>query len=240
LNPRGRASLSEHLKKAIGDFPKGDESHLLILITDGADIEGASFCSAPLFPLPPEAFRFHLFSLNLENPDERNELTCLSRHLSGEATHLTSGDTLHGKLLAVCLDAHRKEEERQTRILEEKRIRDALQSKTRLQVTFHNTLDPFFADSLEVVAIRIDGQQVLMNPPATMESGTKAVIFEQPAYQGTHKLEIQYKMWRGEDFILSRAGSLDVFLQEGKTASILAIPHAALFSWTCALQYMSP
>jgi hypothetical protein len=240
LNPRGRASLAEHLKKAIDDFPKNDESRLLILITDGADNEGTSFCNAPLLPLLPEAFRFHLFSLNLENPDERNELSCLSRQLAGEATHLTTGNALHGKLLAVCLDAHRKEAERQARLLEEKRIHDALESKTRLQVTFHNTLDPFFADSLEVIAIRIDDQQVPLVSPLTMASGNKAVIFEQPAPQGAHTLEIQYKMWRGDDFVLSRVGSLDVFLEEGKTASIRAIPHATLFSWACALQTISP
>jgi len=240
LNPRGKASLSEHLKKAIDDFAKTDESRLLILITDGADNEGTSFCNAPLLPLLPDAFRFHLFSLNLENPHERDELSCLSRQLAGEATHLTAGNELHGKLLAVCLDAHRKETERQARRMEEERIRNALQSKTRLQVTFQNTLDPFFADSLEVVVIRIDGRQVSLASFFAMASGNQGVILEQPVPEGAHQLEIQYKMWRGDDFVLSRVGGLDVFLEEGKTTSILAIPHATLFSYTCALQNISP
>jgi hypothetical protein len=240
LNPRGKASLSEHLKKAIEDFPKTDEGRLLILITDGADNEGTSFCNIPLFSVLPDAFRFHLFSLNLENPDERDELSCLSRQLAGEATHLTTGNALHEKLLALCLDAHRKEAERQARLLEERRIHDALQSKTRLQVTFQNTLDPFFADSLQVISLRIDGQQMPQLSPVTMASGSRAVILEQPAPQGEHELEIQYKMSRGDDFVLSRVGSLHVFLEEGTTTSILAVPHATLFSWACALQNISP
>ncbi len=240
LNPKGKAPLAEHLKKALDDFPETEDSKLLFLITDGADNNGKSFCEHRLVGIPPDSFRFHIFSMNLKDEEKREELNCLSRQFSGKTTHLTSGARLKEKLLSVSRDAHRKETERQARVLEEKRRQEALNSKTRLKVAFHNTLDPFFADSLEVAEFHLDGRKITLDPPLRTISGQKAVIFEQPVPVGTHQLDLQYRMWRGNEFIVSRAGSLEVRVEEGKTSSVLGVPKSAIFHWGCSLKPVSP
>ena len=53
-------------------------------------------------------------------------------------------------------------------------------------------------------------------------------------------MDLQYKLWRGDDFILSRVGALEVEIVEGKTSSVIGYPKSALFHWGCLLKPLSP
>jgi len=240
LNPRGRAPLPEHLQKALHDFPDTADSKLLILITDGADTDGQSFCDGPPFPVLTDSVQLIIFSMNVQDETEREELNCLSSQFSGKTVHVNPGDSLREKLIVVSRNAYRQETERQTRIQEERRRQEALNSKTRLEITFHNTLDPFFADSLEVVDVLINGQKIPLDPPPVLASGQQAVIFEQALPQGRHHLNLQYRMRRGSDSLTSRVGSLEVLVEEGKTARVVGAPKSALFHWGCSLKSVDP
>jgi len=240
LHPPGKASLGDSLARALQDFPATDEGKVLILITDGADNDGVSFCDRRVVSDLPEGLRFHLFSLDLQDPEERQELDCLSRQLGGAATHLSAGQPLSAKLSTVVKDAHAAEAERQARLLEEKRRLALLHSKTRLKVEFENTLDLFFADSLEVLAFRVDGREIPLDAPPRIRGGEKAVILDEPIPKGPHHLELQYRMWRGDESIPSRVGALEIQVPEGETATVLAFPKSALFHWGCLLKAVSP
>lgn len=101
LNPRGRALLAEHIQEALKDFPRTQDSKLLILINDNADTNGHPFCGRPGFSNLPEALQLNIFTLNLQDESEREELNCLSRQFAGSIVHLDPGDSLRDKLLKV-------------------------------------------------------------------------------------------------------------------------------------------
>jgi len=240
LNPRGKAPLLEHVEKALADFPDGPNRKLLLVITDGADNDGTSFCVQQIRSLRPEDLRFQVFSIDLQDAEKRAELDCLARLFSGASAHLTSGNELRDGVLAVGREAHRQEMERQARMLEEQRREALLNSRTRLQVSFQNTLDPFFADSLEVVELRLDGQPIPVDPTPSLGSGERAVIFEGPVPEGSHRLDLRYAMRRGDDLASGRPGSLDILVEEGKTSYVLGRPKSALFHWGCTLHPEEP
>ena len=240
LNPRGRAPLAEPLRQAVHDFTGMQDGKLLILINDNADTNGHSFCDRPLFSSLPDFLQVHIFTMNLQDESEREQLDCLGSTFSGGVTHLDPGDSLQDQLRRVTRTAHREESERQARILEEKRIQEALSSKTRLEVSFRNTLDPFHADFVEIADFRINGRAVVLDPVPVAVSGERLVIFEQAVAEGFHRIDLQYRMRRGQQSITSRTGSLEVKVEEGMTARVLGVPRSALFHWGCSLEPAGP
>jgi len=236
INPKGKAPLETNLKRALSDFPAGEENKLLILLCDGVDLYGKSFCAENRFPTPKNDVRLHIFSLNIKDVSERDELNCLGEQLSGTVTHLTRNNSLLRAIAPICKKAHKEEMERQARVKEELERQRLLQSKTRLKVEFHNTLDSFFAESIEVVRCRLDGQEVPLAESSLLDRGSSTLLLDNPIRKGKHMLAVQYKMWRGKDAILSRESTLEVDVEEGKTSAIQCYPQGAIFHWACTFR----
>lgn len=233
LNPQGKASLIESLKHALKDFPEGPDSKLLLLFCDGADTQGSSFCEKERISKDPNDLRFHIFALNVKDPTEKEELNCLADQLSGSVTYMTRNNSLRSALLSICRNAYEEEVERQTRVMEEEKKRRDLQEKTRLKLEFQNTLDPFFADSVEVLECHLDGRKITLEPDVQLKKGESIQLFDNPVQKGTHRLGIQYRMWRGEEAITSREGTIEVKVQKGKASSVQCYPQGSLFHWGC-------
>lgn len=233
LNPKGKAPLDTHLRRALNDFPKGAENKLLILLCDGVDLYGKSFCGNSMFESLRRDVRLHIFSLNIKDASEKEELNCLAEQLAGSVTHLERDNSLLSALRPICRKAHQDEVERQARVKEELERQRALQSKTRLKVEFHNTLDPFFADSIEVIRCRLDGQEIALASMDPLGCGRSTLLMDNAMQKGKHRLAVQYKMLRGKDAIMSREGALDVVVEEGKTSMVQCYPQGAVFHWTC-------
>ena len=233
LNPKGKAPLLENLKRALKDFPNGPDGKLLLLFCDGADTQGLSFCKKERVSKEETDLRFHVFFLNIKDQAEKEELKCLADQLAGSVSDLPPTKNLYAALLPICRNAFEEEVKRQTRVMEEEKKRRALQSKTRLKVEFQNTLDPFFADSVEVFQCHLDGQKIPLKPDVRLVKGESILLLDKAAQKGTHRLGIQYRMWRGEEPITSREGTLEVEVEEGKASSVQCYPQGALLHWGC-------
>ena len=236
LNPQGKDALAGHLRSALQDFPEGAQGRLLILICDAADIQGSSFCSMSAFEGLQNGLEFHIVTLDLQDPAERQELACLGKQLNGSVEHLAGIAGLPASLLTIIQSARRKEAERHAQDLQEQLARKALQEKTRLRVSFQNTLDPFFADSVEVVQCELDGLRVQLPPLNRLKKGEKVLLFDSPAAKGSHRLSIQHRLWSEARSVYSREGNLEVNLEQGKTLSVLCSPQGRLFTWGCRFE----
>ena len=239
LNPRRSGSLRDQMGKALADFPEGEDTKLLILVCDGADTVGKSFCEGPLKLAKPAGLRFYAISLNVEDPVEREELDCLSQQMDGESIHLTPQDPLASTVLPIAQKAYQDEVERQRRVSEEQRRIEALLSKTRLKVEFQNTLDPFFADSIQVERCVLDGQEVPIDSSARLIQGDGLLALDIAVEEGAHKLSLWYKMWNGDKAVSSVEGVLEVLVEEGKTSHVQCYPRGALFHWDFAFRKRS-
>jgi hypothetical protein len=239
LNPRGKGSLREQLGKALRDFPEGQDTKLLVVLCDGADTGGISFCERALNLVRPEGLRFYALSLNLKDPVEQEELDCLSKQMDGKSIHLTSRDRLVSTLLPIAQKAYQDEVERQHRVAEERRRIQALLSKTRLKVEFHNTLDPFFADSVQVEQCLLDGEQIPIDSSVRLKQGEGFLLFDKAMSEGTYQLSLRYKKWDDDKTVSSTEGVLEVFVEEGKTSHVECYPRGALFHWDFAFKTRS-
>lgn len=240
VNPRGKAPLAPQLRKAMDDFPEGDDTKLLILLTDGADTQGTSFCGDAVEFSPPPGLRFLAVSLNVRDSAEREELTCLGRRLDGKTVHIEAADRLLPTLLPVCKRAYDDEVARQKRVLEEQRRLAELRSKTRMKVEFRNELDPFFADYVEVLPGRLDGEEIPLGEPIHLLQGEASILFDKALPEGTHHLSLQYRKWKNGKSTTSEEGTLDVLVREGETSFVECYPQGYLFRWACQLRVKSP
>ncbi len=231
LNPRGKGSLGEQLKRALKDFPDGQDTKLLVVLCDGADTEGVSFCERALDLDRPEGLRFYAISLNLKDLSEQEELDCLSRQMDGKSIHLTQRDNLVSTLLPIAQKAYQDEVERQRRVVEEQRRIQELLSKTRLKVEVHNTLDPFFADSIQVDRCSLDGEEIPIDTSVRLKQGEGFLLFDRAMGEGTHQLSLRYQKWKDEKAVSSVEGILEVRVEEGKTSHVQCFPRGALFRW---------
>ncbi len=241
LLPQGKAFLPEHLTKAFKDFPHGEDSKVLILLCDAADfVPGSSFCDTEQITGAPEGLRFHIFSLNLKDENEKEELNCLTKQIAGRVTHLSRNDSLLSSVLSICRDAYKSETQRQTRALEEEKKRKLLAEKTRLTVTFNNNLDPFFADTIQVVQFHLDGKKVPLSEAVNLRRGETMQLLDSPIPKGTHRLAVKYKMLRGEEVISSKESTQEVDVEKGKTSSVLCCPRGGFFHWDCSFKTETP
>jgi hypothetical protein len=231
LNPQGKGSLGEQLKQALKDFPEGQDTKLLVVLCDGADTEGASFCETALDLDRPEGLRFYAISLNLKDPAEKEAIDCLSKQMEGKSIHLAGRDNLVSTLLPIAQRAHRDEVERLHRVAEEQRRIEELLSKTRLKVEIHNTLDPFFADSIQVDQCSLNGEEITIDTSVRLEQGEDLLLFDRAMGEGTHQLSLRYQKWKDEKAVYSVEGILEVQVEEGKTSQVQCFPRGALFHW---------
>lgn len=231
LNPQGKGSLGEQLKRALKDFPDGQDTKLLVVLCDGADTEGASFCERALDLDRPKGLRFYAISLNLIDPSEKEALDCLSKQMDGESIHLTGRNDLVSTLLPIAQSAHQDEVERQRRVAEEQRRISESLSKTRLKVEIHNTLDPFFADTIQVDQCSLNGEEILLDTSVRLKQGEGFLLFDRATGEGTHQLTLRYQKWEDEKAVSSVEGILEVQLEEGKTSHVQCFPRGALFHW---------
>ena len=231
LNPRGRGSLRRQIGKALKDFPDGRDTKLLVLLCDGADTQGVSFCEKGLNPDLPEGLRFYAISLNLQDPSEREELDCLSKQMYGKSIHLSPRESLASTLLPIARKAYKDEVERQRRVAEEQRRIQALLSKTRLKVEFQNVLDPFFADSIQVDQCLLDGEDIPIDSSVRLKQGEGFLLFDRAMSEGAHQLSLRYQKWKDDKAVSSVEGILDVRVEEGKTSHVQCYPRGALFHW---------
>ncbi len=240
LNPQGKTSLSEHLKKALNDFPKGEDTKLLIILCDGADTRGISYCDRGVVSSYPEGLRFLTVSLNVKDEAEQEQLDCLGKQFSGKVRHLVSNSSLFNTIMPVCRKAHKDESARLTRVREEQKRLADLMSKTRVKVEFHNTLDSFFADSIEVVKCVIDGEDIALVTAKRLGEDETSLLFDKAVKKGQHKLSLQYKKWRDERASYSSEDFLEVEVKEGKTSHIIIYPKGTLFNWGCQFKPYAP
>lgn len=231
LNPRGKGSLGEQLKRALKDFPDGQDTKLLVVLCDGADTEGVSFCERVLRLERPEGLRFYVISLNLKDPSEKEALDCLTKQMDGKSIHLTRRDSLVSTLLPIAQRAHQDEVERLRRVAEEQRRIQELLSKTRLKVEIHNTLDPFFADSIQVDQCSLNGEEITIDTSVRLKQGEGFLLFDRAMGEGTHQLSLRYQKWKEEKAVSSIEGILEVRVEEGKTSHVQCFPRGALFHW---------
>lgn len=235
LNPRGRGTLQEELERALREFPDGQDTKLLVLLCDGADTGGESFCETELDADRPQGLRFYAFSLDLQDPSELQELDCLASQLEGKTIHLSPRDDLIASLLPVSQKAYEDEVERQRRVAEEERRLQELLSKTRLKLEIHNTLDPFFADAIQVDRCLLNGEEIPMDSSVRLEKGEELLLFDRAMAEGDHKLSLRYRKWKKEKAVSSVEAILAVRVEEGKTTRVQCFPRGALFHWdlTC-------
>jgi len=236
LNPQGKDALAGHLRSALQDFPDGAGAGILILICDGADVLGSSFCSMNAFEGLHEGVEFHILTLNLKDPSEQQELACLGKQLAGNVDHLVETSSLLPTVFKILEEAGQREALRQAEARRAQEEHRALREQTRLQVSFQNTLDPFFADSLEVLQVDLDGSRVPLLSQARLKTGEKTLLFDNPVSQGVHRLTIQYRLWSGEGSVHSRQDTLEVNLEKAQTLSILCSPQAKLLTWGCRFE----
>jgi hypothetical protein len=203
----------------------------LVLLCDGADTQGVSFCEKALNLDPPEGLRFYSISLNLKDPSEREELDCLSKQMEGESIHLSPRDGLVSTVLPIARKAYKDEVERQRRVVEEQRRIQALLSKTRLRVEFKNGLDPFFADSIQMDQCFLDGEEIPIDSSVRLKQGEGFLLFDRAMAEGAHELSLRYKKWKNEKAVSSVEGILNVLVEEGKTSHVQCYPRGALFHW---------
>lgn len=236
LNPKGLGSLRDELERALQDFPEGQDTKLLILICDGADTRGRSFCEKPLKTPLPEGLRFYILSLNMKEPADQEELDCLNRQTDGRSIHLTEKDNLVATLLPIARKAYEDEVDRQQSVVEERRRIQSLLSKTRLKVEFFNTLDPFFADSIEVEQCLLDGEEISIDTSLRLKQGEGILLFDRAMAEGTHRLSLRYRKWQGGKGVSSEEGIVEVLVEEGKTSYVRCYPRGALFHWDFAFK----
>ncbi len=231
LNPKGRGFLGRQLKRALRDFPEGEDTKLLVVLCDGADTGGTSFCEKDLDLPRPQGLRFYAISLNLQDLSEQEDLDCLSRQLEGKSIHLTPKDNLLSTLLPIARKAYQDEVERQRRVAEEQKRIQALLSKTRLKLEIRNTLDPFFADSIQVEQCSLDGEGIPIDTSVRLKQGEDFLLFDKAMAEGTHQLSLRYLKWKAGKAVSSVEGILDVRVEEGKTSHVQCFPRGALFHW---------
>jgi hypothetical protein len=236
LNPQGKDALAGHLRSALQDFPEGAESKLLILLCDAADIQGSSYCSMDVFEGLRNGLEFHILTLDLQSAAERQELACLASQLSGTVTHLTESDSLLPTLLALCTSAQDRNLARGAQTLKDLQARKAMEEKTRLSLSFRNTLDPFFADSVEVLQCSLDGRTVSLPASGPLTHGASLLLFDVPAARGPHQVVTRYRIQRQGGSIDSGDSMLEVNAQEGKTVSVLCYPKGRIFRWGCQFE----
>jgi hypothetical protein len=234
LNPKGRGSLAAELKRALRDFPDGQDNKLLVLVCDGADTMGASFCEKPLDLPRVEGLRFYTVSLNLKDLSEREELDCLGRQMEGKTLHLTPRDDLASTLLPIAKKAHEDEVERQRRVEEEQRRIQELLSKTRLKLEVRNTLDPFFADWIQVDQCALNDEDMPIDTSVRLKEGEEFLLFDRAMAEGVHTLSLRYLKWKDDKAVSSAERILEVRVEEGRTTHVECFPRGALFHWDLA------
>ncbi len=231
LNPKGKGSLREQLPRAVKDFPEGQDTKLLVVLCDGADTGGTSFCDRALDLARPPGLRFYSISLNVKDVFEREELDCLSKQMDGKSIHLTQRGDLAATLLPIAQRAHQDEVERQRRVAEEQRRIQELLSKTRLKVEIQNTLDPFFADSIQVDRCLLNGEEIPIDTSVRLKQGEGVLLFDRAMAEGSHQLSLRYQKWNDEKAVSSIEGILEVQVEEGRTSHVQCFPRGALFHW---------
>ncbi|MEW6441904.1 MAG: hypothetical protein AB1640_13295 [bacterium] len=240
FNPKGSAPLAEHLAKALGDFPAGDHGRILLLICDSSDLQGASFCDGGArFRKVPEGLRLHILALNVEDAAEQNELNCLAGSLSGEILYVGNDGSLPSSVASICRKAYQEETDRQKRIAEERRRLEELLSKTRVRLEFHNTLDPFFADAVEIIDCRIGDRALSLPPPSRLAPNESRLLADVSVAAGDHLLVVRYKKRKGEQEVISREASFLVTVRDGETTHIRCFPRGGLFHWGCRFKDVS-
>jgi hypothetical protein len=116
-------------------------------------------------------------------------------------------------------------------VAEEKKRIEALLSKTRLKVEIHNTLDPFFADSIQVEQCSLDGEEIPIDTSVRLKQGEDILLFDKAMSEGTHRLSLRYLKWKAGKAVSSVQGVLEVLVEEGKTTQAQCFPRGTLFHW---------
>jgi hypothetical protein len=113
---------------------------------------------------------------------------------------------------------------------EQRRIQELL-SKTRLKVEIHNTLDPFFAESIQVDRCSLNGEEITVDTSVRLKQGESFLLFDRAMREGSHQLSLRYQKWKEEKAVSSVEGILEVRVEEGKTSHVQCFPRGALFHW---------
>lgn len=240
LNPAGRGSLAANIEKALKDFPPGDHFRILLLLCDSSDSDSGSFCGR-IPPLDmPEEVGVHILALDVQDATEQEELKCLAEHLAGAVTHITAEVTLSESLLAITRKALQEEIARQERIGAERQKRMELAEKTRIRLEFHNTLDPFFADAIEIVQCRLGDQDASFDTPVRLAPGQGTVLLDVSVPAGDNRVLLQYKKWKNQESATSKEAASVFTAREGKITHIRCFPKAGLFRWGCGFKEVMP
>lgn len=240
LNPKGSAALAENLDKAILDFPPGDHARMLFLICDSADIRAEPFCGGSRYLDRAGEIEFHILALGVQDPADREELACLAEQLSGELFHVSPEISLPSAVLGRIRSALQNEAERGRKLAQEKARKQELSERTRIRLRFRNTLDPYFAEAIEVVDCLLDGRPVPLPESPTLGPDESVELVNQPVPAGEHSVSVRYRKGSGPDAPLSRSGNSSVQVAEGEMRLIQCVPKAGLFRWDCRCEESRP
>ncbi len=240
LNPKGSAALAENLDRALQDFPPGDHVRMLFLICDSADIRGEPFCGESRYLDRAGEIEFHILALGVQDPADREELACLAEQLSGELVHVSPEVSLSSAVLGRIRSAVQNETERKRKLAEEKARKQELSERTRVRLHFRNTLDPYFAESVEVVECVLDGRSIPLPASPSLGPAESVELLDTPVPAGDHSLSVRYRKGTGPDAPLSRLGTSSFQVAEGETRLIQCVPKAALFRWDCRCEESRP
>jgi len=240
LNPKGSAPLAENLDRALMDFPPGEHVRMLFLICDSADIRDESFCGEKQYLDKAEEVEFHILALGVQDPADREELACLADQLSGELVHVSPEMSLSSVVLDRIRSSYLNEAERQRKLAEERARKQELSEKTRIRLQFRNTLDPYFAEEIEVIECSLDGNSFPLSGLPRLGPGETAEILDTPVPPGEHAVSVRYRRGTGPNAPLSQSGTWSFQVAEGETRHILCVPKAALFRWDCRCKEAAP
>lgn len=240
LNPKGSAGLAESLERALQDFPPGDHVRMLFVICDSSDIRGEPFCGEARYLDRAGEIQFHILALGVQDPADREELSCLAEQLSGELVHVSPHISLSSLVRDRLRSAVQNEAERQRKIAEERARRQELSEKTRIRLQFRNTLDAYFAEAIEVVDCLLDGRLIPLPESLHLGPGESVELLDTPVPAGEHSVSVRYRKGTGSDAPLSRSGTSSFEVVEGETRLILCVPKAALFRWDCRCRGAGP
>lgn len=240
LNPKGSAPLAENLDRALMDFPPGEKVRMLFLICDSADIRDESFCGERRYLDRAGEIEFHILALGVQDPADREELACLAEQFSAELVHVSPEMSLSSVVIERIRSSYLNEVERQRKLAEERARKQEMSQKTRIRLQFRNTLDPYFAEEIQVIECSLDGRSYPLPGIPPLGPGETAELLDTPVPPGEHTVSVRYRKGTRPNAPLSRSGTRSFQVAEGETRHILCVPKAALFRWDCRCEEAAP
>jgi hypothetical protein len=229
INPKGKSPLAFAIKEALKDFKDTKEKKAIIIIADGPDTCKSSPCQWLEKNVSNTAsISVHVLGFRISTDRAHNQLYCIASKFQGKYFKINSQRALIRSLKQIIKKTLEEEEARLQKIEDEKRVREKIRQKTRLEVTVTNALPPLFADSLEILNPRIDGEDIDIILKQIDQGQSEMLIYSHPMNEGEHVLTISYAKIRGESKVKAKVEEIPFSIEKGKTTHIHLTAEAGL------------